>query len=86
MKHKIGNTVYFTNENLIFKGIITHISKKEKKWDDDYYDINVLQSNFLTGVGDTVYNLLEDELFTNIEDLINSLKIDLDNRVIRKSL
>lgn len=86
MKFKLGDTVYLVYENLILKGFIVNIDEKENEWSDNYYDINVSQSNYLTEISDVVHNLLEHELFTNIEDLFNSLKIDLDNRLIRKSL
>lgn len=86
MKCKVGDTVYFLEENIILKGYVTHVSRKEKKWDEDFYEINISESNYLTELSDTIDNVLDKELFLNIEDLINSLKIDLQNRIIRKSL
>lgn len=86
MKCNVGDTVYFLEDNIIVKGHVIHISKKEKKWDDDFYDIDISESNYLTDLSDTIYNVLDKELFLSIDDLTNSLKIDLQNRIIRKSL
>lgn len=86
MKCNVGDTVYFLEDNIIVKGHVIHISKKEKKWDNDFYDIDISESNYLTELSNTIYNVLDKELFISIEDLINTLKIDLQNRIIRKSL
>lgn len=86
MKCNVGDTVYFLEDNIIVKGHVIHISKKEKKWDNDFYDIDISESNYLTELSNTIYNVLDKELFLSIDDLTNSLKIDLQNRIIRKSL
>jgi hypothetical protein len=86
LKCKVGDTVYLLEENIIVKGHVIHLSKKEKKWDEDFYDIDISESNYLTDLDNVIHNVLDKELFLNIEDLINSLKIDLQNRIIRKSL
>lgn len=83
-ENKIGDTIYLIHENLIFKGIIVNVSEKENKWDEVYYDVDISQSNNnLTELDDTIYNVLREELFIDINDLLESFKTDLEKRLIK---
>ena len=83
-QNKIGDTIYLIHENLIFKGIIVSISEKENEWDEIYYDVDITESNNnLTELDNTIYNVLHEELFIDINDLLESLKTDLQKRLIK---